>query len=83
MLNEWETYTDEANDLDDELRKVVEPILQKWCDRGYKMNDVMYVALSSVDMAGTFMKAKRNMEKLKEVRSERGGVFNQLDLFSE
>lgn len=44
-----EEWTREANQFANEIRKAIEPIIQKWVSKGYSIRELAYIAMTEAD----------------------------------
>jgi hypothetical protein len=52
LFTEYEKYTNDANNLDDDVQEALQPILDKYLDKGYTVREIEYIMLWSVNEIG-------------------------------
>jgi hypothetical protein len=67
----WHSYNEKASELDEEVRKVMEPIIDKWLNDGYSPRDIESIIHSAVDMTICFKHMYRNAELMKAERKNK------------
>ena len=50
MYNEDERYTDDANELSQEVALAIRPIMEKYHKQGFKMREISQIAASEVSL---------------------------------
>jgi len=65
----WFSYNKKASELDEEVRKVMEPIIGKWLDDGYSPRDIESVIHTTIDIAICSKHMYRNSKLIQEERA--------------
>jgi len=68
LFNKYESYNKAGGQLSDEIQKVLDPIMEAWAKKGYKIKDVESIILDNVSIKSTLIRAKRAMLMLKKER---------------
>jgi len=68
LFNKYESYNEAGGQLSGEVQKALDPIMQAWAEKGYKVKDIESIILDNVSMESTFIRAKRAMLMLKKER---------------
>ena len=66
LFNEYETYNIDAQELDKQLWKAIEPILNMWIKCGYAMNDIESVAHSVITVIACEKRLIKAMQMKKD-----------------
>jgi hypothetical protein len=67
----WHSYNKKASELDEEVRKAIEPIIEKWIDDGYSPREMESIMMSTMSMAICVKHMYRNGELLKKERAKK------------
>jgi len=66
LFNKYEAYNTYGNKVSNEMQKALEPIFEKWSDKGYKINDIQTIANDNIFSVGAIIRIKRRVERSTE-----------------
>ena len=69
LFNEYEAYTPEGRALTNEIQAALEPIIKKWADMGYLVNNIESISIDTVAMVSNIEIMTRAARLQKERRS--------------
>lgn len=68
LYNEYECYTEEANDLAKEIHNAIYPIVKKYCKMGYSTREIESIVITEAQMVTICARLDRQQRKVKEKR---------------
>jgi hypothetical protein len=64
-------YTLEANELDEEARKAISPIIKKWIKKGYNPKEIEYIINTATTLEACLQHMERNVSMSIEKRKQK------------
>jgi hypothetical protein len=62
LFNEKETYTDDGHSVDEEFRNLIKDFVKKKSDEGYRLRELAYIMIDTVDLETRYHIIKRGMK---------------------
>ena len=62
LFNKYEAYNNKGGEFQDELQKVIDPIMEKWVRKGYSTLNMENIAMSVVSMSLCVERMKRGLK---------------------
>ena len=59
LFNKYEAYTKEGSELSDEAYKLIEPLIEKWAQKNYKIRDIGEIVSDSVQTMVVFSRIEK------------------------
>ena len=66
LFNKYEAYNTHGNEVSNEMQQALEPIIEKWANRGYKITDIESIAVGNVITIGCILRLKKSIRMVKD-----------------
>ena len=70
LFNRYEAYNEVGRLVSNELQAAIDPVMEKWAKKGYKVNDIESIAFSNVSISGAIIRMEKSMGLVKQEREE-------------
>ena len=74
LFNKYEAYNKAGMLVSDELQAAIDPVMEKWAKKGYKVNDIESIAFSNVSISGAIIRMEKSMWLVKQEREKKARV---------
>lgn len=69
LFNKYEAYNEAGGLVNAELQAAIDPVMEKWSKKGYKVKDIEAIAFDNVTMASAIIRMKK-VAKLRLAKQE-------------
>jgi len=73
LFNKYEAYNTHGNKVSNEMQQALEPIIEKWANKGYKITDIESIAVGNVITIGCILRLKKSVSMVKQEKNRSVG----------
>jgi hypothetical protein len=67
MFNKYESYNKAGGEFSDKIRSTLEPIMEEWAEKGFRVKDIESIILDNVSLISTFIRSTKAIKmRMKE-----------------
>lgn len=68
LFNKYEAYNTDGRKVNDEIQEALDPIFKKFAKKGYKINDIVSIAIDNAAVIGAITRLEKSMRQRKKDR---------------
>ena len=73
LFNKYEAYNTHGNKVSSEIQKALEPIIEKWVNKGYRITDIESIAISNASVISCILRLEKSMRMIKQEKNRSVG----------
>ena len=71
LFNRYEAYNEVGRLVSNELQAAIDPVMEKWAKKGYKVNDIESIAYDNVSVSAAIIRIEKGTRLVKQAREKK------------